>query len=150
MITRNLKNSLSAFVLCVTAFSAVATIDAGKPTSVSHVVKLFTSDKDLVRDALNGFKKSIQNTDGSPYIVSRTYKITGQCPVHTTTKVHFSDYHKQAICNETTFAEGVAVDRIVQVVYKATEKGTVTFIEKTARNKKISERQFSFPQAFLS
>lgn len=147
MITSILKRILLGASLCVTALS---TMHAKKSPTVSPVVKLFSSDKELVRDALFGFKESIEKVEGSPYIVSRTYRITGKCPVQTTTKVHFSDYHKQAICDETVFAEGVKVDRIVQVVYKATEKGTVSVIEKNANNKKISEREFTFPQTFLS
>ena len=134
----------------------------GKVQQSHNQSRVFSSEAELIRDAWGTIKRCLKHDQiGSPYIIScayrmsgSTYKAAGCSQIQTTLKVYYVDYHKEPSCFEKTFIDddGVKPDKIIEIVYKPTDKNHLSVIEKdpSALYRKLATREITLPSLVLA
>lgn len=107
------------------------------------------TDDAIAQHAMNTIKNELSKKTGSPFRVSCTYRLAQSRPVSATTKIYYIDYHKDADAFERSFVtRNNKIDRIVEVVYKPSEKNYISLVEKdiNKKNRRLNAKRVKISQ----
>ena len=140
--------SLSAYLLTIVLLNGV--LDARVVNhSRRQVCAGLCTDDALARHAMNTIKNELIKKTGSPFRVSCTYRLAQSRPVSAITKIYYIDYHKDADAFERSFVtRNNKVDRVVEVVYKPSEKNYISLVEKdiNKKNRRLNAKRVKISQ----
>ena len=101
------------------------------------------TDAAIAVHAMDTIKRGLAQKTGSPFRISCTYRMIGDRPVSATTKVYYIDYRKESeTLPDCTFTPQAGdIDRVVEVVYKPSEKKCVTLVDRDPhkKNRRLSD-----------
>lgn len=113
----------------------------------------FNTEQDMIDNALKSIKQSIRNKTGTFNRVDCCYKMIGNIPLSASTKIYYSDYRKKPDYQEQAFNTFInqKPTRIVQVIYKNTEKNQLAIVDKDPiKNRRLGCKYVSLSNSVIN